>query len=52
MDGFVQDYCNNFVANKKRNPTFDEYRVIMDSFSPEQLPVLSTLAKQFGRSAA
>jgi hypothetical protein len=29
MDGFVQDYCNNFVATKKRNPTFDEYRVIM-----------------------
>jgi phospholipase C len=47
MDGFVQDYCNNFVATKKRNPTFDEYRVIMDSFSSEQLPVLSTLAQQF-----
>ena len=29
MDGFVQDYCNNFVATQKRNPTFDEYRVII-----------------------
>ena len=47
MDGFVQDYCNNFVAIKGRNPTFDEYRVIMDSFSSDQLPVLSTLAKGF-----
>jgi phospholipase C len=47
MDGFVRDYCNKFVATKKRHPTFDEYRVIMDSFSPEQLPVLSTLAQQF-----
>ena len=47
MDGFVQDYCNNFVATQKRNPTFDEYRVIMDSFSSEQLPVLSTLAREF-----
>lgn len=47
MDGFVWDYCNNFVALNKRNPTFEEYRVIMDSFSPEQLPVINTLAKEF-----
>jgi len=47
MTGFVQDYCNNFVANKKRVPTFDEYRVIMDSFGSESLPVISTLARGF-----
>ena len=47
MTGFVQDYCNNFVATKKRNPTFAEYRVIMDAFTSEQLPVLSTLAREF-----
>ncbi|MFT3928547.1 MAG: alkaline phosphatase family protein [Myxococcales bacterium] len=47
MDGFVWDYCNNFRTLKGRNPTFDEYRVIMDSFSPEQLPVINTLAKEF-----
>ena len=47
MMGFVQDYCNNFVATMGRNPTFDEYRVIMDSFGPQQLPVLSTLAREF-----
>ena len=47
MQGFVQDYCNTFVQSQRRVPTFDEYRVIMDSFTPEQLPVLSTLAKSF-----
>jgi phospholipase C len=47
MQGFVQDYCDTFVAANGRNPTFDEYRVIMDAFTPEQLPVLSTLAKSF-----
>jgi phospholipase C len=47
MQGFVQDYCNTFVAANGRNPTFDEYRVIMDSFTPAQLPVTSTLAQSF-----
>ena len=47
MTGFVQDYCNNFVATKGHKPTFDEYRVIMDSFGPQQLPVISTLAREF-----
>jgi phospholipase C len=47
MTGFVHDYCNNFVAGNGRNPTFDEYRVIMDSFGPQQLPVLATLARGF-----
>jgi phospholipase C len=47
MQGFVTDYCNTFVSSQGRNPTFDEYRVIMDAFTPAQLPVLSTLAQQF-----
>ncbi|MEP7330185.1 MAG: alkaline phosphatase family protein [Betaproteobacteria bacterium] len=47
MQGFVHDYCNNFRRQKNRNPTFEEYRVIMDSFTPAQLPVLSTLAQSF-----
>ena len=33
MQGFVWDYCNNFVSLNKRNPTFEEYRVIMTSAS-------------------
>ena len=47
MNGFVWDYCNNFVNLNGRNPTFDEYRVIMDSFSPQQLPVINQLAQGF-----
>ena len=47
MNGFVTDYCNTFVSSQNRNPTFAEYRVIMDAFTPQQLPVLSTLAQQF-----
>jgi len=47
MEGFVWDYCNNFVSLNKRKPTYEEYRVIMDSFSPEQLPVINMLAKSF-----
>ena len=47
MHGFVEDYCDTFVSTNGRNPTFDEYRVIMDAFTPEQLPVYSTLAKSF-----
>jgi len=47
MAGFVWDYCNNFVSLNNRIPTYQEYRVIMDSFSPEQLPVINTLAKSF-----
>ena len=47
MQGFVQDYCDTFYASNGRNPTFEEYRVIMDAFTPEQLPVISTLAKSF-----
>ncbi|MEO8304872.1 MAG: alkaline phosphatase family protein [Betaproteobacteria bacterium] len=47
MMGFVHDYCNNFVATTKLKPIFEQYRVIMDGFSPEQLPVISTLARGF-----
>lgn len=47
MDGFVWDYCNTFVTTKGRNPAFDEYRVIMDSFADQSLPVISALAKSF-----
>ena len=47
MLGFVNDYCNNFRASQGRDPTFDEYRVIMDAFTPAQLPVLSKLAQEF-----
>ena len=47
MGGFVTDYINNFVATQGRQPTREEYQVIMGSFSPEMMPVTSTLAREF-----
>src|SRR5215207_1634115 len=48
MQGFITDYAVNYQRLKKdAAPTTDEARQIMGSFSPEMLPVLSTLAKNF-----
>ena len=48
MDGFVRDYWNNVERLRPgQKPTLDEASHIMGGFSPEQLPVLSTLAKGF-----
>lgn len=48
MDGFVKDFESKFqkVAGKPATPK--HLRVSMGGFSPEQLPVLSTLAREFG----
>jgi phospholipase C len=47
MDGFLADYVNSFRAEIGRLPTYDEYSQIMACYTPDQLPVLSTLAKGF-----
>ena len=47
MDGFVSDYINAFKVEMRRLPTYDEYAQIVACYTPEQLPVLSTLAKGF-----
>ena len=48
MSGFVHDYIINFAHEKRgQQPTYDEYRVAMGGFSPEMLPVMSTLAREF-----
>ncbi|MEI3866572.1 alkaline phosphatase family protein [Microbacterium sp. CCNWLW134] len=48
MDGFLQDYWNNFTRLRRgTEPTLAEASQIMGGFSPEQLPVLSTLAREF-----
>lgn len=48
MSGFVTDYVINYRDLKKgADPTFDEYRVAMGSFSPQMLPVFSAIAKGF-----
>jgi phospholipase C len=48
MDGFVTDYISTFTAEMGRQPTYEEYAQIMTGYTPEQVPVLSTIAKGFG----
>lgn len=47
MDGFVADYVSTFTSEMKRQPTYDEYEQIMTGHSPEQVPVVSALARGF-----
>jgi phospholipase C len=47
MSGFVQDYVNEFRATMGRLPRVEEYRQIVASYTPAQVPVLSTLARGF-----
>ena len=48
MDGFVTDYISTFTGEVGRQPTYDEYAEIMTGYTPEQLPVLSGIAREFG----
>ena len=48
MDGFVADYISCFTAETGRQPSYEEYSQIMTGFTPEQVPVLSGLARGFG----
>ncbi len=54
MKGFTNDYINTLLgmkAGKKvkayQPPTREQFEVIMQCFMPNQVPVLSTLAKEF-----
>ena len=49
MTGFVRDYIENFKASEfpGKDPTYDDYRQIMQSYTPEAVPVLSQLATNF-----
>lgn len=48
MSGFLTDYWNHFTTLRKgAAPSPEEAKHIMGSFSPQMLPVLSTLAKNF-----
>lgn len=48
MSGFVHDYIINFADERAGAvATYDDYRVAMGGFSPEMLPVMSTLAREF-----
>jgi phospholipase C len=48
MDGFVTDYISYLTVQLGCQPTYDQYRAIMTGYSPEQVPVLSRIARQFG----
>ncbi|HTG46663.1 MAG TPA: alkaline phosphatase family protein [Actinomycetota bacterium] len=48
MDGFVADYISTFTGEIGRQPTYEEYAQIMTGFTPEQLPVLNGIARDFG----
>lgn len=48
MNGFVADYISTFRSEIKRNPTYREYSQIMACYTPDQVPVMSTIAKGFG----
>jgi phospholipase C len=48
MDGFVTDYISTFTAELGRQPVYREYAQIMTGFTPEQLPVLNGIAREFG----
>jgi phospholipase C len=48
MDGFVTDYISTLTAELGRQPTYEEYSQVMTGFTPEQIPVLSALARGFG----
>ncbi|HUC37139.1 MAG TPA: alkaline phosphatase family protein [Acidimicrobiales bacterium] len=48
MDGFVTDYISFLTVELGRQPAYEEYRQIMTGYTPQQVPVLSTLARSFG----
>ena len=48
MDGFVADYISTFTGETGRQPTYEEYAHIMTGCTPEQLPVLNGIARDFG----
>ena len=47
MDGFVTDYVDVFQMEMGRAPSYHDYAQIMGCYTPEQTPVLSTLAREF-----
>ncbi|MDR5701439.1 alkaline phosphatase family protein [Agromyces aerolatus] len=47
MRGFVHDYHNAFHMELGRVPTADELEMALGGFTPDMMPVLSTLAKGF-----
>jgi phospholipase C len=47
MDGFVTDYISAVLAETGSQPGYDDFAQIMTGYTPEQMPVLSALARGF-----
>lgn len=47
MSGFVQDYVDAYTLARGAAPTYEQYRVVMNCFPPDAVPVISTLARSF-----
>src|SRR5215469_15370548 len=47
LSGFVASFENALLNDLKRSPTDSELQQVMNGFDPVQLPVLSTLARNF-----
>lgn len=47
MDGFLTDYISTYTAESGRQPTYEEYAQYMTGYTPEQMPVVSGLARGF-----
>ena len=47
MDGFVTDYISTFMAEERRQPTYEQFAQIMTGYAPAQMPVLSGAARGF-----
>ena len=45
--GFAKSYGNELIADHVRHPTFQDQRVVMQSFSAARLPSISHLADEF-----
>jgi phospholipase C len=48
MTGFVRDYIVNYEIERGETPDVEQYSKVMGGFSPDMLPVISTLARSFG----
>jgi phospholipase C len=48
MDGFVTDYISTFTGEVGHQPTYEEDAHITTGYTPEQLPVLNGIARDFG----
>jgi phospholipase C len=47
MDGFLADYISTFTSEMGRQPMYEEYAQVMTGYTPEQMPVVSALARGF-----